>query len=191
MGCDIHLYREKQVGGKWVAADNFVKQYDDEPADVPYGERFTDRNYKLFAFLCDGVRGSYPFSMKERGMPLRMCDEIKAINDMWGQDGHSHSYLYLHELKEISVILGDLKVTVTGMKEKESLSGFLKELEKPNPDYDKLYPYCGWASDTDMYAEFEVELPVSYLIGEPIDRIVSTFDDCDGENHRIVFWFDN
>lgn len=191
MGCDIHLYREKLVNGKWVAADKFVKEYDDETPDVPYNERFTGRNYDLFGFLCDGVRRSFEFSLKERGLPLVMCDEIKAINNMWGYDGHGHSYLYLHELKEISAILKDLKVPISGMKEKESLAEFIKELEKDNPDYDKLYPYCGMSTDTTRYSEFSVELPASYIIGESIDRIITMFDNDDGDNHRIVFWFDS
>ena len=190
MGCDIHMYREKLVNGKWVSADEFVKEYEDEPADVPWDKRFTDRNYDLFGFLCDGVRTSFEFSFKARGLPLAMSYEVMSIDNSWRSDGHSHSHLYLHELKEASELLSELKVTVSGMNERESLSKFLLELKSENPNYDKLYPYCKWSS-MDCHEEFSVEVPASYMIGNDINRIISMFDNDDGDNHRIVFWFDN
>jgi len=29
------------------------------------------------------------------------------------------------------------------------------------------------------------------MVGNGLDRLIASFDDADGDNHRIVFWFDN
>lgn len=193
MGCDIHLYKEKMIDGKWVSADTWVKEDDGDGAEyseVPWRERFTDRNYNLFGLLCRGVRSEHPYSFTERGMPFDACTEIAENSNRWGCDGHSHSYLYLHELKCMLAFLETATVNVSGMKDKDQLEELRKSIASGNTDWNLLWPYRGWAS-SDKYEEFDIDVPANVMLGDCLKKIISGFDGIDGENHRIVFWFDN
>lgn len=115
MGCDIHLYVERKVDGKWISADKWTPdpyvEEDEEPRmTVDYDDRFyKGRNYDLFGILAD-VRngrgfagivtgdGFKPIAMP-KGLPSDVTPEVKADFDRWGSDGHSHSYLTLAELQ--------------------------------------------------------------------------------------------
>ena len=111
MGCDIHLYQEKRVNGKWVAADKWEIEREEgvESEHVPYETRlYSNRNYRLFAVLA-GVRNGVGFAGVKtsdpvipmalpRGVPDDACPEYKAEVERWGQDGHSHSWLTLHDI---------------------------------------------------------------------------------------------
>lgn len=86
MGCDIHLFVEKRVGGVWVDIT------DSNGADAP------DRDYTLFACLA-GVRnrdGVMPIS-EPRGCPSDASGALRYYmsND---EDLHSSSWLTLAEL---------------------------------------------------------------------------------------------
>jgi len=193
MGCDIHLYKEKHVDGKWTAADEWVSyDYgdDDKGVDVPWNKRFTDRNYDLFGLLSKGVRREYPFSFEPRGVPFDACPEYAGDVERIGEDGHSHSYLYLHELKAMQSYLQSATVTMRGMKDRDELEALRASIASDAPDWDLLYPYCAWASSSD-YTEFEVDVPASFAMGDGLARIIASFDGIDGDNHRIVFYFDN
>ena len=116
MGCDIHLYVEKRVGGRWVSADTWlpdtspVLEDEAEPRlKVPDEARYyTDRNYSLFAILAN-VRNGWgtagfttgtgfrPIAMP-RGLPADVSPEVQAEADDCGRDGHSHSWLTVAEL---------------------------------------------------------------------------------------------
>jgi hypothetical protein len=110
MGCDIHLYVERKIDGKWVTADKWTPD--------PYAEEgeesrlivdddncfYSDRNYDLFAILAD-VRnlrnagtGFNPISTP-KGLPADISPEVKGESDKWDCDGHSHSWLTLAEIK--------------------------------------------------------------------------------------------
>lgn len=113
MGCDIHLFAEKRVNGKWHSLDKFTTNKDFDPDDelgdreieVLREDRFYTggRNYNLFSALA-GVR-SYEFRNKPniisipRGVPNDCCEEIKREIDYYGSDGHNHSFLYLYDLE--------------------------------------------------------------------------------------------
>ena len=113
MGCDIHLYVEKRVGGKWVTADTWEldKDYDPPAMVVPYEKRFyTGRNYNLFAMLAD-VRNGRGFAGIKTGEGFNPIHEPKGLPDdisvevgreavRWAGDGHSHSWLTIRELLE-------------------------------------------------------------------------------------------
>ena len=58
------------------------------------------------------------------------------------------------------------------------------------PDYELLYPYCHSTNDP-LSVAFAVDIPALFLVGNGLEKIVSQFDGVDGENHRVVFWFDN
>lgn len=193
MGCDIHLYREKHVDGRWVTADTW-EPFDygggDKGQQVPYHSTYNGRNYKLFAILSEGVRGESPFSFKPRGMPLIASDEVRQACDVWCGDGHSHSYLYLHELKELSQFLATHAVRIEGMKKETELVALRESIASGSPDWNLLYPYCA-GTNGEGYSDFEFDVPASFVVGECVDKIITLFDGCDGDNHRIVFWFDN
>lgn len=190
MGCDIHCYREKLINGKWLSADKWEDEYNEGRLDVPYEQRFTDRNYRLFGLLSSGVREEYPFSLEPRGLPFDVSIEVKTISDVWEGDGHSHSYVYLHELKSLKEFLKTATVKVTGMKDKEGLLALKESVESENPDWNLLYPFCGW-TNVEGAVRFEYDVPASFIIGNSLEKLIKLFDGLDGENHRIVFWFDN
>lgn len=87
MGCDIHLYIEKKVRGKWVP--------------IKIDERLipNERNYRLFAFLAN-VRGQGGH-FADRGFPddtswKESKGDDDYIDDYLGD--HSFTYAYLDEL---------------------------------------------------------------------------------------------
>lgn len=190
MGCDIHLYKEKFVDGQWVTADVWQKcDLDDSRMEVPYESTYNDRNYNLFGLLA-GVRNDHEYSLVARGMPFDACELVSKASSDWDCDGHSHSYIYLHELKSLRNFLQTQTVKIEGMKDKASLEKFQESMQSGSPDYDLLYPYCGWTNQPNC-VPFEVDLPASYIMGGGLDKIIKLFDGVDGDNHRIVFWFDN
>ena len=106
MGCDIHLYVEKRIDGKWIAQGNFERDEDGYTQD---GDNYYDgRNYDLFAILADvrngrgfaGVKTGDGFNpiAAPKGLPEDVSDEIKGISDSWDIDGHSHSFFTVREL---------------------------------------------------------------------------------------------
>lgn len=193
MGCDIHLYKEKFIDGKWLTADEWVGyDYGDEEKgqEVPYEKRYTGRNYNLFGILAKGVRRDFDFAFEPRGFPFSPCAEIAAESEGYGCDGHNHSYLYLHELKEMQAFLAVHTIPISGMKNAEELAALQATIDAGAPDWGLLYPYCQGTTDT-RAVHFEIQVPASFITGACLDQIVSSFDGIDGENHRIVFFFDN
>lgn len=189
MGCDIHLYREKNVEGKWLAADKWSN--DDGYPSVKYEDQyFTDRNYQLFGLLARGVREEHDFSFAKRGLPFDACEEIKRCSDNWGCDGHSHSYLFLHELKAILAFTKQQKLTVSGMKDSKELAALRESIASGSPDWDLLWPYCQF-TNIPSHENFEIDVPASLYFEDALERIIAGFDGIDGDNHRIVFFFDN
>ncbi len=190
MGCDIHCYKEKFVDGKRIAADEWVDQYG-EGLDVKWEDRFTDRNYNLFGLLSKGVRYKHPFSFEPRGMPFDACPEVAKLNKEYGCDGHSHSYLFLHELRSMQQYLATATVKISGLKHPVELAALRASIASPEPtNWELLYSYCQGTSDP-TYERFEIDVPASFIAGCGLETLVKMFDGIDGENHRIVFWFDN
>ena len=193
MGCDIHLYKEKFDGVNWVAADKWVPyDYgdDDKGIEVPFRERFTDRDYDLFGLLSRGVRREHSFSWESRGIPFDCCREIKQCADSWGSDGHSHSYLFLHELKSMIYFLERESINISGMISSHRIAQLKESISSGNPDWNLLYPYYGWTNQAG-YEEFSIDVPAIFIVGQSLSKIVDSFNGVDGENHRIVFFFDN
>jgi len=228
MGCDIHLYTEvkKTVNNtkRWFNSDNYTKNryfdgVDKWEKEYEVNEIYGDRCYDLFSVLAD-VRNGYGFAgcetgegfkpiSKPKGIPEDTCKEIKAENEEWGGDGHSHSYLTLKELKEYDLDQCTFKVGVVGLDE------FL-EYEKTgiNPT-----SFCGWTAGNDIIViqpdevkslkkidgkKYSVQMrwPVTYRervehgynqILEGLERIKShrRHGVESEEDIRIVFWFDN
>ncbi|HGL4260216.1 hypothetical protein [Burkholderia multivorans] len=193
MGCDIHLYREKFVNDQWLTADKWVPyDYgdDEKGIEVPWEERFTDRNYDLFGLLSKGVRRIHPFSFEPRGLPFDPSPEIAAESARWGEDGHSHSYLFLHELKAMARYVKGATIRIAGMKQQDELAALRASIESGNPDWNLIFPYCQSTNARD-YVDFEIDVPADFYFSDPLQRIIASFDGVEGENHRIVFFFDN
>lgn len=216
MGCDIHVFREKKVGGTWVTADTW------EDEDPRYEDRFTDRNYDLFGVLAS-VRKDTSVAMTPRGVPVDASNEVLTSVGNWGSDGHSHSFIHLHELKMLvayietgkfqlligeekpvsmallrdgsmedpkpitTVLTGPITTTVSG----KMLSSQWEALKASEPkDWDLLYPHCGGTTNPN-YVDFRVDVPLSYLVSEPLKRMIGMLESLDGEDQRFVFFFDN
>lgn len=193
MGCDIHLYKEKFIDGKWLTADEW-RAYDygddDKGQEVPYEKRYTGRNYNLFGILSKGVRRDFDFAFEPRGLPFNPCPEIAAESDGWGGDGHSHSYLYLHELKDMQAFLATHTIPISGMKDRDELDALQATIDAGAPNWDLLYPYCQGTTSSSA-VDFNIPVPASFITGACLDSIIALFDGVDGDNHRIVLFFDN
>lgn len=194
MGCDIHLYREVKVNGKWTSADHWESYdygADDRGAHIPYNKRaYSGRNYNLFGLLCKDVRREFAFSFEPRGNPLQSSPEVAREVEQWDRDGHNHSYLYLHELVELREFLNSATIPVYGMKEKNELDALTASINSDSPNWDLLYPYCQY-TNAPNHVEFSVDVPAIFIIGPCLDTIISSFDGIEGETPRIVFFFDN
>lgn len=191
MGCDIHLYREKKINGAWVSADTgWNDEYAEGYLDVPWDERFTDRDYNLFGFLAKGVRRDHSYSFVARGMPFNVCPEVSALKEHWDLDGHTPSYLSLSELKDAWGFLQSETTVVSGMKDAEGMDRLVVSINSGSPtDWSLLYPYCQGTTDT-SYKSFSIDIPASYML-DGVKRIIDLFEGIEAEDHRIVFWFDN
>jgi hypothetical protein len=81
---------------------------------------------------------------------------------------------------------GEKFLTVGGKMAQEQWDELKHSIDIGDPDWDKLYPHCGWTNQ-EGFANFEVNVPFSYLLNDQIEKILGELPD----NGRIVFWFDN
>lgn len=194
MGCDIHCYKEKFVDGKWLSADEWETEEEGDGStytSVPWAKRFTDRNYQLFGVLAAGVRGNeYDYSFQPRGLPFDLSPECAAQSESWGSDGHSHSFLFLHELRALREHIKEAKIHCDGMKHKDEIKALNDSIASGSPNWDLLFPYCA-STNAAGYEGFEIDVPASFYIGESVDKLIAGFEGVEGENHRLVFFFDN
>lgn len=98
MGCDIHLYKEVFVDGKWQSADEWEYELGYKYVSK---NTFTQRNYMLFGTLAKGVRNEVEESFGCRGAPEDISKDVGDVIDSWTYDAHSISYLYLHEIVDM------------------------------------------------------------------------------------------
>lgn len=202
MGCDIHMFSEFYSESKksWLNFDYWIynehyeggENGEDKMHVVPI---WSNRNYTLFTVLA-GVRDYYEKTAcisPPKGIPEDVCQIIKEESDGWGNDGHSHSYLTLKELKEFNK--NKVKITYSGLVSKE-------DAEKLDKGEGFPQSWCQWASQglNFVYREWEEEVDV---LSPPInileERMRDKFWLFDKnkeypeyeEKVRIVFWFDN
>ena len=192
MGCDIHIYREKLIDGNWVTADSWHPCKYEENV-FSHDEIGGGRNYALFYCLAR-VRqngNGHELSFSPRGMPLAPSTEVLSEYKRWEGDGHSHSFLYLHELEELLSLLDKNTVTVIGVKEKVGLAKFRAAVATNEPGcWNLLYPYCSWSSDSDTYEGFSIEIPASFQVRGQLCEIIEGLKTVGGDLQRVVFWFD-
>ena len=194
MGCDIHTYREAFRGGQWVSVDEWVAYdygEDEKGEEIPHKKQAYDgRNYDLFGVLAGVRQRECTLMLTPRGIPFDVSEKVRCAHEKWDADGHSHSYLYLHELRALKSYIADKTMPVGGLKEAEGWAKFKASIDSGSPDWNLLYPYCQGSSDR-TYVEFKLDIPMSFMIGEAVDKMINSFDDIEGDNHRLVFWFDN
>lgn len=114
MGCDIHLFVERQVRGTWVPADKWVPDKESKDKDalkLPFDDRYYNgRNYNLFAILAD-VRNGHGFAGIDTGdgfdpisipknLPKDVSRAVQLEFESWGEDAHSASFHTLKDLLE-------------------------------------------------------------------------------------------
>lgn len=83
MGCDIHVYIEVKINGKWHL----------------YNQLDLSRNYHIFGYLA-GVRSEEKPHYDVKGLPYDISIMVGYENKRWGSDGHTHSWLNQTELTE-------------------------------------------------------------------------------------------
>ena len=129
MGCDIHLYVERQnkktgawefvsppqngsdiVGGRLVDGEVDYRMAWDEREPISRRRWFSDRNYTLFGYLA-GVRGATyddPFAQAAGrfGTPEDLSEVLRyIIEHEWKHDAHSHFWGQLNWLTNYFTIL--------------------------------------------------------------------------------------
>lgn len=212
MGCDIHAYVEVRNGDVWKSADVWTEEDGWFSANPTV---YNDRNYSLFAILagvrngvgfagCKTGEGFNPISIP-RGLPVDVSFEVKRCSDLWGSDGHSHSWLTIAELKAYNwdqetrrqgfVTPKEYKVfKANGRPDSwcgwcggssvehltESEMGRLVSGEAKEAPEKSCYTLVKWA---EKYSE-----SVGLFLTETIPRL-ETFGP--PECVRLVFWFDN
>ena len=197
MGCDIHLFSEKKksINGedKWVNADyweiNPYFETDKTEQELDIVSIYDNRNYDLFNILA-GVRGNGPSISQARGLPNDVSSIVKKESDRWDDDGHSHSYFTLAELKEYYK-----------NNSHTSYNGFLskRQIKKLDEDNHTPYNWSEWSAPDLEYREWKEISPLKVIVDKVDERMRKEFwvreDDEDtskfDDRFRIVFWFDN
>ena len=179
MGCDIHLFCEKQTKeGTWICVDHFkvsphikpdsmgIKTVEDFIGYLIPEPLYDGRNYAFFTMLAGVRRRSDVEQIAEiRGLPCDVSNLVKAFSDYWGCDGHSRSWYTAKELLEYRNQL------------EESLS---KESSEIRRAYSALNNLC-----VNIMRRM-VEVFHLYDSGAALEEIKENAD-----KFRIVFWFDN
>lgn len=121
MGTDIHITVEvKNEHGVWEDKTLCLSPYNEE--GETYLTNYLDerhpcdpgRNYWLFGFLAEGVRGNpnLPTMGEPRGVPDDASEMYRAWVDQNDGDGHSHSWF---TIKELMAVDWNQKITHEGI----------------------------------------------------------------------------
>jgi hypothetical protein len=192
MGCDIHLYIEKKIDNRWVPAQGFfLIDKEDTIPNVPYPDRFGDRDYLLFGFLA-GVRDSTNQHFEPRGFPKDASKEVRDQFVAWNGDAHTPSYLTLEELKAVD--WDNELVTIDRLFRKDQLEAFNKSVSAGEPDYDLITTWCAWSSDKENWIHSTIEVPIKYQFQRFyhfMNKLQTYSWVSKPDEIRIVFWFDN
>lgn len=196
MGCDIHLYVEieqEYSGGKyWKKVGNIFKNkyYNKDLFPDDWNNKFIDepgigRNYDLFSLFANVRNGTWGEEIKSisnpRGLPVDISDEIKEKSDAYGEDGHSHSYLFLDELKNFDWKESTIKH-----------SAYVSEKQEKDYKEKGIIPKCYSAMSTiGVVLNWEESYYDSF--GKYfVDKIIPEFEKLEKWGKvRLVFWFDN
>lgn len=103
MGCDIHLYVEQFVKGKWRSIDRWYYDKDSKRWAIYWTDRFyRGRNYILFSILANVRNKDNDIDVLAfpKGVPPDVSPRVKSEIKWNEADGHSHSYFTLKELEQ-------------------------------------------------------------------------------------------
>lgn len=199
MGCDIHIYKEKLVDGKWATADTWQceKESDDQDGTFHYytndNSGLEDRNYSAFGILA-GVRGDYldSYKMDPKGLPEQMSEETERQYESWKLDAHGISYLSINELRNLQHIIENETIKITGFGTVSNIEKLNEQLDSGvDPDWDLIYPYTDYQQNDQFWAPFTYDVPIHTSVGDYVKRIIDALEGVGGDDQRIVFWFDN
>jgi len=218
MGCDIHLYVERQkADGSWVRVPDSkgpIHPYFDPKADEKHKDYFnktawdTGRDYNLFARLA-GVRRNIKPIAEPRGVP---ADKSKSVAKDWKQgqgDWHSASYFSAKELLDVKDEPWQLRTTISMKQYKEYLKGGKREIPpeddnfvwgRPrglklisNEEMERMLSLSAFWNGDDYYTDVLTEDPSleidEHLWGRIVPAMLAV--ESNPEKIRIVFWFDN
>jgi hypothetical protein len=178
MGCDIHLWVEVFDGNQW----QFAHTFSDRNGIVSWDEPYTARDSSLFALLA-GVRadGTFPPIAPPRGVPHDVSTTGARIVRVFGNDGHTHSWLLLSELIEHNRTARILRYGYLSLKDAELWREFKSEPQKwadaPSEEFSR---HSSWTTCfANIWPEFYNIFVNKSPYKEPPDSI------------RLCFFFDN
>lgn len=200
MGCDIHMYTEKRIKGKWECVDPV--ENDEGELKVPFGKRvYQGRSPLLFTLLANVNNNDddgYVTPISEpKGLPKDVSDIVKKMSDQWDDyEGHSHSYYTLKELLEY--IMGEPTTKKVGFVPKEEWIQFQESLKTPTPNYyiidsivSEIPRYLGSIPDPTVWEYHELVVPVKEISNFFTKSLNKLKEIGKPEDVRIVFWFDS
>lgn len=147
MGCDIHYVIEKKYRSEWVGVFcsseyTFTRRDWDKPSPV---DRLLDRNYTFFGLLANVRRGGLPGSEDTRPLPNDLSSWSRNEIEVYGEDGHSHSWHSLEEfVKKYLLANADDAKKVELMKKKLQSVNPIHEFFKIDPDQWRNYRVIFW-----------------------------------------------
>jgi len=145
MGCDIHMILE--VKPAKATQFEMVGEMERDGDYISPADRYSGRNYNLFAVLAD-VRNGSGFAgcdtgdriepiAQPRGVPDDASPEYQAWVKQWGVDGHSHSYHTLAQLLDYDWTLAKVSRGFLDLAAYDRWRGY-NEKNGNSPD-----SYCG------------------------------------------------
>lgn len=197
MGCDIHIYVEKKINGKWILAQGLVEYKGDDgkiTKRVPYPDQFYNgRNYLLFGMLTGGEVRAEPgiyFHDCTKGFPDDACEEIAEIYDSWGDDAHSASWLTAKELRKINP--ANDKIVIEAIVSDKKWDKFVASQLIGQPNYKLVEHFKNKETKTAHKRKWKEPIK-DHISGffEKVEMIGFYDMDCDEDEIRIIFWFDN
>ncbi|OWA35026.1 hypothetical protein B9G55_14930 [Saccharibacillus sp. O16] len=206
MGCDITLYCEGYIDGRWINIDRWYRQTGWPEIGVTEREGFSQvdlidgaRDYGLF-YLLAGVRGSeadssYPPIAPPKGLPSEWDALLSQEYDYGDLPDHANfhhaSHLTLRELKQ------------SGYGQKMPLRGWVDEADH-NEIMNQLLQGQRYQShfidvkadphwrEGKVYREWEGYLNLHLTsIMEQMEQLKKEWRIDSDDEVRIVFWFDN
>ncbi len=186
MGCDIHAFAERRRGDKWVKLNEAFEHLDYSNKKVWTDEPYEGRDYELFAFLADVRNGNgiVPIATP-KGVPDDASYGYLHEVERYGEDGHSHSFFTLKELKAIPKKLLNQTIEDQSLIVEKDESG--KIIETCAMTNGKHY---GKVGKRKLFKLFKDDYnPIKEIITQL--ESVTEDDGLDDEDIRIVFFFDN
>lgn len=182
MGCDIHLWVERQRGGRWEFAHSYELIREEDEQWIEWDTPYHERNYFLFGVLADVRNPSElmrPIS-PPRGMPPDVSDVGRMIVEEWDVDGHSHSWFSTLELLRHD---WDEEVELSGYVSPATHAAFLERGVAPQSWSPVAHP---------GNVKMTWRQSVRSLCGDFVDRFLPELaEQAPPDETRVCFFFDN